>query len=69
MKAARSAPAQSVSLTRFLLEDSRAQGQINAGLRLLIEVIARACKTISIVFPGSENEADRATRYHREATA
>ncbi|MGH8173266.1 MAG: class 1 fructose-bisphosphatase [Rhodanobacteraceae bacterium] len=47
MKAARSA-AKPVSLTRFLLEEQRAQGQINADLRLLIEVVARACKTISI---------------------
>ena len=48
MKAARSAAAKPVSLTRFLLEEQRAQGQINADLRLLIEVVARACKTISI---------------------
>lgn len=36
-----------VSLTRFLLEEQRA-GRINADLRLLIEVVARACKSISI---------------------
>ncbi|GHE27388.1 class 1 fructose-bisphosphatase [Vulcaniibacterium thermophilum] len=36
-----------VSLTRFLIEEERA-GHINAELRLLIEVVARACKTISI---------------------
>lgn len=69
MKAARSAPAKSVLPTRFLLEEQRAQGQIHADLRLLIEVVARACKTISTMFLGSENEVDRATRYHREATA
>lgn len=33
-------------LTRFLIEAERA-GQINADLRLLIEVVARACKTIA----------------------
>ncbi len=37
----------SVSLTRFLIEEQRA-GHINPDLRLLIEVVARACKRISI---------------------
>ncbi|MFC3552337.1 class 1 fructose-bisphosphatase [Lysobacter cavernae] len=37
----------SVSLTRYLIEEQRA-GRINADARLLIEVVARACKTISI---------------------
>jgi fructose-1,6-bisphosphatase I len=36
-----------ISLTRFLIEEQRA-GHINAELRLLIEVVARACKRISI---------------------
>jgi fructose-1,6-bisphosphatase I len=36
-----------VSLTRHLIEEQRA-GRISADLRLLIEVVARACKTISI---------------------
>ncbi len=36
-----------ISLTRFLIEEQRA-GRINADLRLLIEVVARACKSISI---------------------
>ena len=36
-----------ISLTRFLIEEQRA-GRINPDLRLLIEVVARACKTISI---------------------
>jgi fructose-1,6-bisphosphatase I len=36
-----------VSLTRFLLEQQRAD-HIGPDLRLLIEVVARACKTISI---------------------
>jgi fructose-1,6-bisphosphatase I len=37
-----------ISLTRFLIEQQREHGQINANLRLLIEVVARACKRISI---------------------
>ena len=36
-----------VSLTRYLIEETRA-GRINADLRLLIEVVARACKAISV---------------------
>ena len=36
-----------ISLTRFLIEEERA-GRVNADLRLLIEVVARACKSISI---------------------
>ena len=40
-------PSTAISLTRFLIEDQRA-GRINPDLRLLIEVVARACKTISI---------------------
>ncbi|MBN8727755.1 MAG: class 1 fructose-bisphosphatase [Xanthomonadales bacterium] len=39
---------QRVSLTRFLIEAQREHGHINADLRLLIEVVARACKRISI---------------------
>jgi len=35
------------SLTRFLIEEQRA-GRINPELRLLVEVVARACKRISI---------------------
>ncbi|MDP9139610.1 MAG: class 1 fructose-bisphosphatase, partial [Pseudomonadota bacterium] len=35
-----------VSLTRYLIEEQRT-GRITADLRLLIEVVARACKTIS----------------------
>jgi len=37
-----------ISLTQFLLEQQRDRGRINADLRLLIEVVARACKTIAI---------------------
>src|SRR3546814_3973722 len=36
-----------ISLTRFLIEEKRA-GRINPDLRLLIEVVARACKRISV---------------------
>ncbi len=37
-----------VSLTQFLIEEQRAHGTLNAELRLLLEVVARACKRISI---------------------
>ena len=37
-----------ISLTRFLIEEQREKGQIPPDLRLLIEVVARACKAISI---------------------
>ena len=37
-----------ISLTRFLIEQQREHGEINANMRLLIEVVARACKRISI---------------------
>ena len=40
-------PAQNVSLTRYLIEEQRA-GRDGPDLRLLIEVVARACKRISI---------------------
>lgn len=36
-----------ISLTRYLIEEQRA-GHVTADLRLLIEVVARACKSISI---------------------
>ena len=38
--------AKPISLTRFLIQEQHA-GHINADLRLLIEVVSRACKTIS----------------------
>ena len=38
---------KSMSLTRFLIQEQHA-GHINADLRLLIEVVARACKSIAI---------------------
>ncbi|HCY63531.1 MAG TPA: class 1 fructose-bisphosphatase, partial [Oxalobacteraceae bacterium] len=36
-----------LSLTRFLVEEQRLHNTVPAELRLLIEVVARACKTIS----------------------
>ena len=40
-------PNSPVSLTRYLIEEQR-EGHISADLRLLIEVVARACKTIAV---------------------
>ena len=37
----------SISLTRYLVEEQRAKGHIPPELRLLLEVVARACKSIS----------------------
>ncbi len=39
---------QRITLTRFLIEEQRAKGVIEGDLRLLVEVVARACKGISI---------------------
>jgi fructose-1,6-bisphosphatase I len=36
-----------ITLTRFLIEEQRAKNVIEGDLRLLIEVVARACKSIS----------------------
>jgi fructose-1,6-bisphosphatase I len=36
-----------ISLTRYLIEEQRHKGVIKPDLRLLIEVVARACKTIA----------------------
>ena len=36
-----------ISLTRYLIEEQREKGVIRPDLRLLIEVVARACKTIA----------------------
>src|SRR5690349_5686772 len=47
MKAARK-PAKPISLTQYLIEEQRDKHHITADLRLLIEVVARACKSISI---------------------
>ena len=40
--------APKISLTRYLVEQQRADGTIPAQLRLLLEVVARACKSISL---------------------
>ena len=37
-----------ISLTRYLVEQQRVDGHIPSQLRLLLEVVARACKRISI---------------------
>ena len=37
-----------ISLTQYLVEQQREHGRIPAELRLLIEVVARACKRIAI---------------------
>ncbi|MDO9312925.1 MAG: class 1 fructose-bisphosphatase [Burkholderiaceae bacterium] len=37
-----------ISLTRYLVEQQRMEGHIPSQLRLLLEVVARACKRISI---------------------
>ena len=36
-----------VTLTQYLVEQQRCEGVVSAELRLLIEVVARACKSIS----------------------
>ena len=38
---------QKISLTRYLVEQQRLEGHIPPELRLLLEVVARACKSIS----------------------
>jgi len=40
--------APKISLTRYLVEQQRIDGAIPAQLRLLLEVVARACKSISL---------------------
>ena len=37
-----------ISLTQYLVEEQRERGRIPAQLRLLLEVVARACKSISL---------------------
>jgi len=39
--------AKKISLTRYLVEQQRQEGHIPSQLRLLLEVVARACKSIS----------------------
>ena len=38
---------QKISLTRYLVEQQRSEGHIPSQLRLLLEVVARSCKSIS----------------------
>ncbi len=40
--------AKTISLTRYLVEQQRIDGSIPSHLRLLLEVVARACKSISM---------------------
>ncbi len=40
--------AKKISLTRYLIEQERVDGSIPSQLRLLLEVVARACKGISL---------------------
>jgi fructose-1,6-bisphosphatase I len=40
-------PMSKISLSRYLVEQQRDKGHIPADLRLLLEVVARACKSIS----------------------
>src|SRR3546814_12465412 len=49
---------QQRSLTRFLIEEQRA-GHVNPELRLLIEVVARACKRISVAVGKGRSEERR----------
>jgi fructose-1,6-bisphosphatase I len=37
-----------ITLSRYLIEEQRERGKINGDLRLLIEVVSRACKRIAI---------------------
>src|SRR5690242_4519605 len=48
LKRAMKKPPKPISLTQFLIEEQRDKHHINSDLRLLIEVVARACKSISI---------------------
>ncbi|MQY52305.1 class 1 fructose-bisphosphatase [Rhodocyclus tenuis] len=43
-----------ISLSRYLIEEQREKGRIDADLRLLIEVVARACQRISIAIGKGE---------------
>lgn len=48
MTAAKPTTLKPISLTQFLIEEQRARSHIDADLRLLLEVVARACKRISV---------------------
>jgi len=69
----------SISLSRYLVEQQRAKGKIPPELRLLLEVVARACKSIShavnkgalggVLGSGKRKRARRSpkeTRHHRQ---
>ena len=43
-----SSSSKRISLTQYLVEQQREHGRIPAELRLLIEVVARACKRIAV---------------------
>jgi len=48
MKTANKRTKRNISLTQYLVEEQREKGLIPGELRLLLEVVARACKRISI---------------------
>ena len=48
MQAPGSGSKRRVSITQYLVEQQREHGRIPGDLRLLIEVVARACKHIAI---------------------
>ena len=43
-----------ITLSRYLIEQQREKNHLNSDLRLLIEVVARACKTISVAINKGE---------------
>ena len=56
-----------VTLTQYLVEQQRNHNKVSSELRLLIEVVARACKSIGHavgVILSSKNEVGLATTYH-----
>jgi fructose-1,6-bisphosphatase I len=75
--------AKRISLTRYLVEQQRVAGHIPSELRLLLEVVARACKSISQAVNkgalggvlGSAEQRERAgrgaeeARHHRQRSA
>jgi len=48
MNAPKPSSSKNMSLTQFLIEEQRSKSHIDADLRLLLEVVARACKRISV---------------------
>ena len=58
-----------VTLTQYLVEHRRHHNKVSSELRLLIEVVARACKAIGHavgVIPGSKSEVGLVTTYHAQ---